>query len=78
MRKVIIIIFIIILVLFIFHNIFYDIESFEVGNVDKLYFKKTKTYNKIWYNMDKDYSIWEPESDGEFYPIGNIFVKQIL
>ena len=75
MRKVIIIIFIIILVLFIFHNIFYDIESFEVGNVDKLYFKKTQTYNKIWYNMDKDYSIWEPESDGEFYPIGNIFVK---
>jgi hypothetical protein len=66
--------FTIILVLFIVHNLVYDIESFEVGNLDKLYFKKTQTFNKIWYNQEKNYSIWEPESDGEYYPMGNIFV----
>lgn len=48
------------------------VEKFKDVIDDKIYIKKTLFYNLIWYNKKKNYSIWEPESIDNYYPLGHV------
>ena len=47
---------------------FYNFEN-------KIFYKKTLDFRKIWYNSIDNYTVWEPETDGDYYPIGHIITK---
>ena len=49
----------------------------EVDLEDRFVIKKTLNFNKIWHCKKNNVTIWEPESDGEYYPVGNIITKGI-
>ena len=53
------------------------VESFQDKPIidNNTYIKKTMSYNKVWYNKTKDYTIWEPESIGDYYPLGHIIAN---
>ena len=53
------------------------IESFQnkIALDDTVYIKKTMSYNKVWYNKNKNYTIWEPEPISDYYPLGHLITK---
>lgn len=75
--KYFLVLIILILLLDISRKIFFkdkNVEHFE-DIENKLLYKKTLNFRKVWYNGNDDYTVWEPEPDGDYYPVGNIIIK---
>ena len=72
MKQIIIfIIFICILyAIFFDYNSWFNVEHFNQS--DKIKFKKTMTYDLVYYNKNKNYSIWTPRIIDDYYPLSHL------
>ena len=75
MNQIIIFIIFICFIYFIFFdfNTWFTIEHFDVS--EKIKFKKTMTYDLVYYNNNKNYSVWTPRIIDDYYPLGHIVTK---
>ena len=70
---------IILTIICILYSLFFDINSWflkeDFISNNKILFKKTMTYDLIYYNNIKNFSIWTPRIIDDYYPLGHIIKK---
>lgn len=68
-----------ILILCILYIIFFDYEEWflneHFNDKEGIMFKKTLSYDLLYYNNTKKYSIWSPKIIDDYYPIGHIITR---